>query len=332
MKKIFTLILVSIAFVLSSCGDRGYVKSTFTIFGTISNITYESPGKEDLQAGIDSVLNRVNNSLSPFLPNSIVSKINRNDRVKLNDYFVEVYLEAKRFSVLTNGAYDVTVGPLVNEWGFGFEPGSEKHYKERINSLMQYVGFEKVALMKDSIVKRDPRVKLDFSSLAKGYGVDKVGEYLASQGCANYLVDIGGEVRVKGKNPQGKNWQVGVAKPIEQNLDDHAVQEILRVTNLALATSGNYRNFYLQDGKRYAHTIDPRSGYPVQSRLLSATILAKTCMEADAAATACMVMGLEKAIDFIEVLDGVEGYFIYNSDEAEYAVYYTEGFRKYLKD
>ncbi|MFV0522413.1 MAG: FAD:protein FMN transferase [Mangrovibacterium sp.] len=331
MKNIIHVLLLAVVFLFASCQNK-YIKSTFTVFSTISNITYESPNQENLQSGIDSVLNCINKSLSPFDKASIVSKINRNEHTAIDEDFRRVYLEAKRFSVLTSGAYDVTVGPLVNEWGFGFEKGSTKHSKARIDSIMQFVGFEKIALMKDTIVKKDPRVKLDFSSIAKGYAVDKVGEYLALKGCANYLVDIGGEVRAKGVNPSGKRWRVGISKPIEQNLDDHAVQEILNITDKSLATSGNYRNFYVQDGKRYAHTIDPRKGCPVQHSLLSATILANTCAESDAAATACMVMGLEKSIDFIDLLDGVEAYFIYHSDKQGYAVYYTDGFQQYLSD
>lgn len=316
----------------TACRSGEYRKSTFTVFGTISNVTYESPGNIDLQHGIDSVLNRVNYSLSPFVEGSIVSQINRNESVLLDDYFIEVYLEAKRFSVLTSGAFDITVGPLVNEWGFGTEKDHtlKDHNSARIDSIMHYVGFEKVGLMRDSIVKRHPEMKLDFSSVAKGYAVDKVGEYLASKGCKNYLVDIGGEVQTKGYSPSGKEWRVGVSKPIEQNFDDSEVQEILSISNKALATSGNYRNFYIQDGVKYAHTIDPRTGYPVQSRLLSATVLAESCMEADAASTACMVLGLEKSIEFIEMLAGVEAYFVY-SEGTDYAVYYTDGFRKYIQ-
>ncbi len=330
MKRILFASLFCSVVLFSSCKDSDYTKSTFSIFSTISNITYQSPNHVDLQAGIDSVLNKINYSLSPFEKNSIVSKINRNEEVELNDYFQEVYLESKRFSVLTGGAYDITVAPLVNEWGFGFERGSAEHDKARIDSIREFVGFENVALIKDQIIKADPRVKLDFSSVAKGYAVDKVSEYLAAQGCANYLVEIGGEVRCSGVSPSGKKWKVGISKPIDLNLNNEAVQEVLNITDLSMATSGNYRNFYEKDGRRYAHTIDPRWGYPVQHRLLSATILAKNCMEADAAATACMVLGLEKSIDFMKLLNNVEGYFIYTNENNEYAIYYTEGLAEYL--
>lgn len=297
----------------------------------MSHITYESKSHQSFQPGIDSVLNRINHSLSPFEEKSIVSKINSNEEVELDDYFVKVYLEAKRISILTDGAYDITIGPLVNEWGFGTKERGREPSKERIDSIMQYVGFEKVAFMHDHIEKRHPEMKLDFSSIAKGYAVDKVAEYLSSMGSENYLIDIGGEVKAKGVNATGKSWKVGISTPTELNLDNSKVHEILTIHNKSLATSGNYRNYYEQDGKRYAHTIDPRKGYPVQHSLLSATILAESCMEADAVATACMVMGLGKSINFVEMMPEVEAYFIYSSENNAYEIYYTEGFRAYLQ-
>ncbi|MFV0291638.1 MAG: FAD:protein FMN transferase [Mangrovibacterium sp.] len=331
MKRIIPMCLLFFALLASSCQKQNYIQTSFSVFGTLSNITYKSPKGVDLQNGIDSVLSRVTESLSPFAENSIVAKINSNQPTPLNDYFTEVYLESKRISVLTSGAYDVTVAPLVNEWGFGFKKAPSEHVQSRIDSIMEFVGFDKVALMNDSISKQDSRTMLDFSSIAKGFAVDKVAQYLYEQGCESFLVDIGGEIKTEGLNPQGELWRVGVSKPTDDSVQNQEIQEILSISGMAMATSGNYRNFYLKDGKRYVHTIDPRLGIPVQSELLSVTIISKSCMQADALATACMVMGLEQSIELIEKIVGIEGYFIYGDDNNKFAIYYTDGFKSYIQ-
>ena len=263
------------------------------VFGTVYKITYQS--HEDLHADIKKALQEVDNALSPYNPNSIITRINHNVDTTLNTYFTDVFEVAQQVSNETEGAFDITVAPLVNAWGFGFK-NSINVTPAIIDSLKQFIGHHKVKIENGKIIKEDERLMLDCSSIAKGYGVDQVAKTLKDKGVQNYMVDIGGEVFVKGKNPKMKNWRIGINKPIEDSLSvNQELQTILEITDAAMATSGNYRKFYYKDGKRYAHTIDPRLGYPIQHSILSATVIAKDCTTADAYATAFMVMGLEKA-------------------------------------
>ena len=234
-------------------------------------------------------------SLSPFNKESVISRINRNEEVTPDSMFVHVFQLAKTISEHTYGAFDITVAPLVNAWGFGFKNGQDLT-PAQIDSILSFVGFEKVALENGKIVKQDPRVILDCSAIAKGYGSDAVARLFDRKGIRNYMIEIGGEIVVKGLSPKEQKWKVGINKPIDDSLNvNNEIQTILNVTDLGIATSGNYRNFYYKDGKKYAHTIDPHTGYPVQHSILSSTVLAKDCATADAYATAFMVLGLEQA-------------------------------------
>ncbi|MEE0990169.1 MAG: FAD:protein FMN transferase, partial [Paludibacteraceae bacterium] len=232
----------------------------------------------------------VNNSLSTFNKNSVISKINNNEEVVLDTLFTNMFAKSMEISELTGGAFDITVAPLVNAWGFGFDPSSDKKWlsAEEIDSIKQFVGYKKVWIEDSVVVKADPRVRLDASAIAKGYGCDLVAEYLRAKGCQNFMVDIGGELVVAGVNPNGRKWRVGVSKP--ENTTDANVVEVLEVTDCAVATSGNYRQFYQTEDGMVGHTIDPRTGRPAVNNIVSATIIAPTCMEADALATAAMVI------------------------------------------
>ena len=202
-----------------------------------------------------------------------------------------------------------------------------------IDSLLQITGYDKVKLVDGKVIKDDPRMMLSCSAVAKGYSVDVVAHFLDSKGIKNYIVDIGGEVVVKGKNSQGGLWRVGINKPIDDSLSRQKdLQTILEITNAGLATSGNYRNYYYKDGKKYAHTIDPRTGYPVQHSILSSTVIAKDCMTADALATAFMVMGLEEAEKFCKADPNINAYFIYSGKDGKFETYFTEGMKKYIKE
>ena len=200
-----------------------------------------------------------------------------------------------------------------------------------IDSLLQITGYEKVTLENGKVIKQDPRIMLSCSAVAKGYSVDVVAQLLDRKGIKNYMVDIGGEVVVKGINPKNDRWRIGINKPIDDSLSvKQDIQTVLEVSNLGMATSGNYRNFYYKDGKKYAHTIDPRTGYPVQHNILSATVIAEDCMTADALATAFMVMGLEKAEEFCKANPKIDAYFIYSGEKGNFETYYTEGMKKYI--
>lgn len=298
------------------------------VFGTIYKITYQS--HEDLHNDIKTALQEVDNALSPYNPNSIITYINNNIDTTLNTFFTDVFHVAQQVSHETEGAFDITVAPLVNAWGFGFKNSIDMS-PEIIDSMKQFVGYHKVKIEQNKIIKEDKRLMLDCSSIAKGYGVDQVAKVLKEKGVQNYMVDIGGEIYVNGKNPKMKNWRIGINKPIEDSLSvNQELQTILEITDAAMATSGNYRKFYYKDGKRYAHTIDPRIGYPIQHNILSATVIAKDCTTADAYATAFMVMGLEKAKALCERHSELNAYFICSSDNDNYEIHYTPGMEKFI--
>ena len=298
------------------------------VFGTIYKITYQHD--DDLQEDIKQALMEVDNSLSPYNPNSIITRINHNEDTTLNAHFTHVYGLAQQISAETEGAFDITVAPLVNAWGFGFKHSIDIA-PNVIDSLRQFVGYQKTRMEGGKIVKDDERLMLDCSAIAKGYGVDVVARTLDQKGVKHYMVDIGGEVVLKGKSPRMKDWRIGINKPIEDSLSvNQELQTILEISDIGMASSGNYRKFYYKDGKRYAHTIDPRLGTPVQHNILSATVLAKDCTTADAYATAFMVMGLEKALDFCQKHPELNAYFICDGEGDSYEIHYTPGMEKYI--
>lgn len=293
------------------------------VFGTFYHVTYQCDSS--LQNEIKAELKKVDESLSPFNKNSVISKINRNEDVTPDSMFTHVFQLAEEVHANTRGAFDITVAPLVNAWGFGFK-NSPAITPEQIDSLLQFVGFDKVRLIDHNVVKTDSRVILDCGAIAKGYGSDVIARLFDSKGIRNYMIEIGGEIVVKGLSPKEKEWKVGINKPIEDSLNvSNDIQTILNVTDMAIATSGNYRNFYYKDGKKYAHTIDPKSGYPVQHSILSSTVLAQDCATADAYATAFMVLGLEEARKVLEAHPEIQAYLIYADEKGANQVYMTPG-------
>lgn len=260
-----------------------------SIFGTVYHISYAYP--HSLQEGIDSLLECLDNSLSPFNPHSNISAINAAEHTAIADSFLlPVLILAQAIAADTDGAFDITVAPLVNAWGFGFEDMDEPG-EALIDSLRQFVGYQRLTLRGDTVVKDDARLLLNCSAIAKGYAVDRVAEWLAWQGVESYMVEIGGEIRLHGHNPDGEPWHIGVNAP----RDDGDIATVLTLTDAAIATSGNYRNHHEAAGRDVGHTIDPRTGEPALSALRSATVLAPTCAQADAYATAFMVVGLAES-------------------------------------
>lgn len=302
-----------------------YQHNTGVIFGTVYNVTYQSD--HDLGEGILAIMNRVDSSLSMFNKQSVISRINNGENVQPDKMFLEVFDMAQEVSKKTDGAFDITVAPLVNAWGFGFKNGTTPTQRQ-VDSLLKITGHEKVSYHsgqgKSGIRKADPRMMLDCGAIAKGYGTDAVAAYLASQGVQNYMVEIGGEVATRGISPKRLPWKIGVPKPVDDSLStNQKLQTVLNVTDMAMATSGNYRNFYYKDGRKYAHTIDPKTGYPVQHSLLSSTVLAKRCATADAFATAFMVMGMEKAKKILDENPELMAYFIYSDRHGELKVWHS---------
>lgn len=317
----FLLFLIIGSVIIISKNQPTYRTQQGKIFGTLYTVTYEH--NADLQPQIIAAMQAVDNSLSPFNKKSIITHINNNDSTTVNKLFSEVFHTAKQIYSESHGAFDPTVAPLVNAWGFGFKKSLEIS-GTTIDSLRMLVGFNRINLHDGQIEKEDPRIILDFSAIAKGYGSDCVARVLDSCGIQNYMVEIGGEVVVKGHNKNGNPWGIGITKPIDDSLSvSQELQTVLRLTNCAVATSGNYRNFYYKDGVKYAHTIDPRTGYPVQHSLLSATVIADNCMRADALATAFMVLGADSAMAYCECHPEIDGYFIVAADSGKYNVLST---------
>ena len=299
------------------------------VFGTVYKITYQC--KDDLKPEIEAELKRFDQSLSPFNDSSVISRVNRNEELVTDSFFQTCFNRSMEISRETEGAFDITVAPLANAWGFGFKKGTFPD-SLMIDSLLQFTGYEKVKLENGKVIKQDPRTMLSCSAVAKGYSVDVVAHLLDRKGIKNYMVDIGGEVVVKGKNATGDLWRIGINKPYDDSLAvKQDIQTILNLTDVGMATSGNYRNYYYKDGKKYAHTIDPRTGYPVQHSILSSTVVAEDCMTADALATSFMVMGLEEAEKFCKANPMIDAYFIYSGENGECKTYYTDGMKRYFK-
>ena len=293
---------------LVSCATESYIKDSGMVFGTTYSITYQY--HENLKSDIEGVMQQVDNSLSPFNKSSVITAINNNTSTKADKYLTEVFTLAQTVNKETDGAFDITVAPLVNAWGFGFRSGT-RPTDAQTDSLLAIVGQEKVTLKDGEIIKSDPRIMLDCSAIAKGFGVDKVAEFLAGKGIENFLVEIGGEISARGKNSRGTEWNIGVTKPVDDSLSiNQENQAVLQITNKAMATSGNYRNFYYEGGKKYAHTINPHTGKPAQSDILSATVIAQTCAVDDAYATAFMVLGSEKAKEILKKHPELQAYLI----------------------
>lgn len=330
MNKLNSILILIVLF--TSCTNSYETIDGFTQ-GTTYHIIYERDGAfgkspEKMQYDIESLFEDFDLSLSSYIPGSIISRINNNDpEVIVDNYFKTVLSKSLEVYEISNGSFDITVGPLVNAWGFGPENQIQTD-SAFIDSLLQYVGMDKIKLSGDKLVKESDGIRLDVNAIAQGYSVDVVCEFLEKKKIENYLVEIGGELRSKGTKLFNESWRVGVDKPYENNMiPGQNLQVILKLEDCSLATSGNYRKFYEKDGIKYSHSINPKNGYPVMDTLLSATIIANDCMTADAYATACMVMGFGESINFIQEMSGIEAYLIYSGENGEFKIWKTEGFK-----
>lgn len=322
-------LIVGSIYIIRQQNTMPYQHNTGQIFGTTYHITYQSD--KDLHREILQRLQLVDQTFSTFNDESIISKINRNEPVKLNQMSIEVFDLAKTVSKDTHGAFDITVAPLVNVWGFGFKSGTPPT-KAVIDSLRHLTGYEKVKLIGSKVRKQDPRIMLDCSAIAKGYGSDVVAQYLRSRDVENFMIEIGGEIVVQGNSDKRLPWKIGVTKPTDDSTQvNNELQTVLNVTNTAMATSGNYRRFYYKNGKKYAHTIDPKTGYPVQHNILSATVLANTCAKADAYATSFMVLGLEKTQQVLQHHPDLMVYLIYADGQGKNKVWYSPSLKKAIQ-
>jgi len=324
------VLIVGTVLIIRQQRSMPYQYNEGMVFGTFYKVTYQCDS--DMHESIWQELQRVDHSLSPFNEESVITAVNENRPVELDDMFCDVFRMAMKISEDTDGAFDITVAPLVNAWGFGFKSGI-RPTQQTVDSLRQIIGYKKVSLDNGQITKTDPRIMLDCSAIAKGYGADVVARFLNRRGVGNYMVEIGGEVVTRGINPKRVPWKIGVTKPTDDSLSvGGELQTVLNVTDFAMATSGNYRNFYYRDGKKYAHTIDPKTGYPVQHSILSATVLAPDCATADAYATSFMVMGLERAQEVLGRHPELMVYFIYADADGQNAVWYSPSLKSKIED
>jgi thiamine biosynthesis lipoprotein len=321
MKNIFYLFGLILC-ACSSPDNRILVKNLGEAQGSYYHIQYLSENGENYKSQIDSILLEVDSSLSIYKDYSLISKLNKGEDVKTDTLFNAVFLGAEKVFQESEGNFDCSVSPLVNAWGFYKNKLGDSLVIDsaKFRKFLPYVGFEKIRLIADSLVL--PKgMSLDFNSIAQGYTVDVIAQFLESKGDSNYLVEVGGELLAKGKNADGNIWRVGVDKPTEDIDRQERFQFILDLENKALATSGNYRKFYEQAGVKYAHTINPFTGFPAQNRLLSVTVIHDNCMLADAYATAFMVMGVKKSKKFIKAHPEIEIYLVYTGKDGAWRTF-----------
>ncbi len=297
---------ITILAMVTGCRQPSYRQSAGSAWGTTYHITYRSD--RALDDSIIAVIRQVDMTLSPFQSQSVVSRVNRGDTLASHPWLTEVIELSQRVCSISGGAFDPTLAPLINLWGFGYEPGQDTApTQEQVDSVLASVGIMQCAIVDGEVVKKHPDTKFNFSAIAKGYGVDMIADMLRRNGCENYLVEVGGELSLRGLNPRGEKWRVQIDAPVSAD-DGSAMHQRLAVrqlTDTCMATSGNYRNYREEGGRRYGHTISPVTGHPVESSTLSATVTAGSCALADALATACMAMPLDSAGAMIERMPGV---------------------------
>ncbi len=325
MKHLIYLFIVMAA--LSSCtsGQPKKVVLQGLAQGSYYAITYFDAEGRDFQHEVDSVFALIDRSVSLWDTNSIISKVNRNEDVALNQVFIDNFRIAQEAAELSEGYFDATISPLVAAWGFSRKRG-DSITPALIDSLRQLVDYRNVGIENGKVLKKSPLISLDFNAIAQGYTSDMIGSFLESKGIDNYLVDTGGEIMTKGSKPNEEPWIVGIEKPAENWDSERIVQTRLALKDKGLVTSGSYRKYVERNGKRYSHCIDPKTGYPVEHNLLSATVIAQNSVWADALASICMVMGMEKSLPLIDSLPDVEAYYIYVNADNRLETYATEGF------
>lgn len=327
-KRIFPIAIIAMLYlfwrIIFSPPEKSTIHLQGTTMGPIPySVKYIDKQNRSFQAEVDSLLIAFNNSLSTYIPESEVSRFNSNDSLYFETpFFYPILKSSDEVYKNSNGAFDPTIGPLSNAWGFGPKENISMD-STKVDSLMMVIGFDKIRYNENYAVKNSG-MYLDFSAVAKGYGIDVIGDFLASKGIENYMVEIGGEVNCKGKNQLNDFWSIGIEKPV-MDISEEGIIAIAKLENKALATSGNYRNYYLKDGKIISHTISPYTGYPISHNLLSASIFADNCTLADAYATACMVMGLDASKKMVNHIEGIECVLIYSDQDGQRKVYISDG-------
>ena len=297
--------------------------------GSYYAITYFDDEGRDFQREIDSIFHAVDMSVNLWVDSSIICKVNRNEEVALDQIFIDNFNIAQEAAHLSDGYFDPTISPIVAAWGFSYKTG-DSITPPLIDSLKQLVDYRNIRIENDGVIKENPAIQLDFNAIAQGYTSDLIANFLESRGIKNYLVDTGGEIMAKGAKPDGNPWIVGIEKPAKNWDSAQEVHICIALRDKGLVTSGSTRKYVERNGKRYSHCIDPKTGYPVEHNVLSATVLAENSVWADALASICMVMGLEKSLPLIESLDGVEAYYIFANDNNELETFATSGFQNLI--
>ncbi len=324
----YCVVILSFIVLLSCSRQPKRVVLSGQTQGSYYSIVYYDAEGRDFQKEVDSLFHAVDLSVNLWVDSSVLCKVNRNEEVPLDPIFIDNFNIAQAAARLSGGRFDPTIAPLVEAWGFSAKRG-DSITPALIDSLKTLVDYRKVRIEEGRVVKEDTTMRLDFNAIAQGYTSDLIGAFLESRGVCDYLVDTGGEIMARGGKPGGKPWVVGIEKPSPDWDSERVVQQRVALRDKGIVTSGSYRKYVERDGKRYSHSIDPVTGYPVEHHLLSATVIAENAVWADALASICMVMGMEPSLELIRSLDGVEAYYIYVNEKGELETYATEGFEKY---
>ncbi len=326
------LILICLLFLgLFGCNQTEFRMFRGEAQGTTYTIKYRGDQIEELITEIDELLLNIDKSMSTYLPSSKISQLNKGQGIQLDPLFLEVFELSKKMHALTDGAIDPSLGPVISAWGFDYAKAFEQMDSSIVDSLLALSGFHHFQVKGDSLFNLKKGASLNFNAIAQGYSVDQMALILEKYNIANYYIELGGELKLKGNSPSGEEWSIGIDLP-KENLVERELSHILNLSDAGLATSGNYRQFYEREGKRYAHTIDPKTGFPVEHQLLSATVIAETSAKADAIATALMVMGLEKSKAFLQANPNYKGLLIHEDLNGDYQEYISPGLKEKLKE
>ena len=314
-------IMLAMALLLASCSNQPKkMMLEGLVQGSYYAITYYDEEGRNFQREVDSIFCAVDRSVNLWVDSSVICKVNRNEDVVLDPIFMDNFRVAQKAAELSGGCFDPTISPLVAAWGFSAKNG-DSITPQLIDSLRQLVDYRKVRIEDGALIKDNPDMRLDFNAVAQGYTSDLVGAFLDSKGVKSYLVDVGGEIFARGTKPDGKLWVVGIEKPSPDWDSERVVQHRVELQDRGIVTSGSYRKYVERNGRRYSHCIDPMTGYPVEHNLLSATVIAENATWADALASICMVMGMERSLELIKSMEGVEVYYIFVNDKNELETY-----------
>lgn len=333
MKNLFVVILFCC--LLGSCKSQSpLVKKQLNgeAQGTYYAITYFDEQERELQHDVDSMFLLFDHSASLWDKNSLITRINNNDTTVLpDDFFIQNFKLACEIAKKTDGYFDFTIGPLVKMWGFGLEKRTVVS-SEMVVEKLKLVDYRKVHLINGRIVKDNPEILFDFNAIAQGFSVDFLAQFFLSKGIDRFIIDVGGEIYANKTKPDGIPWMVGVEQPSREIEDGRSIQQVVHLTDMGLATSGSYRNYYEENGKRFSHVIDVKTGYPVTHNLLSVTVLAKNASVADGYCTAFLAMGIEKSLELLKTLPEIEAYFISAEDSNSFETFATDGFKKIIEE